>query len=217
MWCVLKTEIGYHQIMLSIAFGAILLIAVSGLADLEHMDWLTWMPFLIIFSTLNTSQQKEKRYRFLAQLPVSPGVIAKARITLLFSIYFFVLLLWLPTSWQKQSVAGDADGWLLFATGIMVANAFAAAYVFQDLTQHRKGALRKFAILVVLFLAILVLIFAIILGYKGEPNRPVVVDYLKSVALPAYFILPLPVLYFISISTFKKRKSYLENGARVCG
>ncbi|MFQ5627551.1 MAG: hypothetical protein ACE5I1_02225 [bacterium] len=218
MWQLLKAEFIYSKLVLVFAFSAVLLITVLGISSIDKLDWMPWLPFFIIFVAINGYIQKEKRYRLLTQLPVKTSQIAIARITLLYLVYFGIAIFWFPPFMTAYNIFEEEQAWAGFASSIMLINVFAAALIYQDIKYCRKGSLAKYWLVAVGYATLIVLLFVLVITYQGEQSAPLFIRFISdNPVIPVVCILPIPLLYLVSIATYARRKSYLEERARACG
>jgi hypothetical protein len=185
--------------------------ALLGISSIDKLNWLPWLPLFIVFIALNGTIQKEKRYRFLSQLPVKRTHVAFSRITLLYLVYFGIAIFWFPPFMKAYSFFEQEDAWASFASSVMLIVVFAATLVFQDIKHCRKGWLRNFWIFVAGYTALIVLLFYIVIKYADQPGAPALFRFISDYpVIPIVAVLPIPLLYFVSIATFVRRKSYLD-------
>ena len=218
MWQLLKVELSYNRLVLGIAFGFVIFMALLGINRIDKLEWIPWLPFFIAFVAMNGTIQKEKRNRFLSQLPVKRAQIATSRITLLYLIYFGIAVFWFPPFMKANDLFVQEDAWATFASSMMLIVVFAAALIFQDLKNSREGSLRNFWITAAGYTVLIVLLFYIVIKYSDQPDAPLLFRFIADFpVIPVVAVLPIPLLYFVSIATFVRRKSYLDEGSGSCG
>ena len=218
MWQIMKAEIHYNRWMLLVSLAAMVLISVLGVSTIEHMDWMIWLPFFMIFENLNKTHRREKRNRQVVHLPLPLKKIGTTRITLLYLIYFCGGLIWLPMLMQSEHVSEPNDAWVMIAAGMMVLNVFTASTIKQNLNVSHRRWRMWFWYGAFAYAALLIGLFSVVLTYQGDTYAPALVKALTDYSIiPIVTFLPVPVLYFVAIFSYNNRHSYLDERTGLCG
>ncbi len=224
MWRILKAELDYHKRLFAGFVGFVILLgfyaANSFIEDLSPNYILFLMMFLLL-QNWNTLRNKERRDFQIVQLPVSIGLIALARIVMIFIV--FVMLVGPFTLMQFLLTRSVDYIHSLIGLGIILMG-FSIYYIMRDqiLLFLRKMGITQSKMrwgLAVSFLALnfLGIFFFIKTSKTGSPpvSLDALVQFIRFIkgARPqdlVKFFVPAITFACLTVISFSKRRSYFE-------
>ncbi len=219
MWKILETEIRYHKntITATYAAGVIFLIAAVFSGLLKRMDspMATWSLMSVVTSGyifllihIGSYDEKEKRERLHALLPVPRRKLGIARMALLllllagFNIIWFIGVMaagkGLELSYLYYMFSSNAFFWLIV---VLIA-------IFLDLGHFGKKNYRR--IFASLWALLVVLIIWLTLAGKIIPVLEYIFLPYTTPAGAAVFVLLAAGLFCLDVVIYTRRKSYLK-------
>lgn len=213
MWQIVKNELSYHKFIL--IFGCIT-VALFGNATkfgFERFDLseMAWMVFLGAYTVIYTKSQEEKRNQYFARLPLPVKSIGLARITVLYLVFFGLLVLNSPDHLTWKALTEDLRSWTVLLGNILILIAYTLALIVADIHTIRNRKYRTlFWVSVASYALLMTTLVTTSLIYYNQQSAPYWGVFLfKKPIIPVLLsLLPIPILFHVSIAAFMRRKSY---------
>lgn len=214
MWQIIKAELSYHKIVLIFGSITVLLFGNAAHFGLEEFDLseMAWMVFLAAYTVINLLTQKEKREHYFARLPLPIRTIGLARIAFLYLVFFGLLLLGFPDEMAWGNLTRDLRAWTILLGNTLLLIAYALSLIVVDLCAigNRKYRQICWASIAGYGLLMTALVTLSVTYYDKENVPYLVALLLQKPILPVLMsLLPLPILFYLSVAVFVRRKSYM--------
>ncbi len=212
---LLTAEIHYNQAYFLSAIAGFALIAVLRLSDAVGLDTafsFSWMVFFFAIGFSSALLTKNKRARFWAGLPVAAKQAGATHTYFHIAFFVIVVIFWLTILPFESKAAIKDDLWPYLSANSLVFNMYLFAFIVQNLAFRRNKSRMKRAIFeVVLFGAVVVALFAVLVSNKNNPSPAVFAVWIRDYPiLPIVCIAPFPFLVALSIKTYASRESFLS-------
>lgn len=216
MWQIIKAELNYHRIILIFGSITVLLFGNAAKFGFEEFDLseMAWMVFLSAYTVINMLTQKEKREHYFARLPLPIKTIGLARISLLYLVFFGLLLLGFPDVMAWEKLTKDLRSWTILLGNTLLLTAYALSLIFVDLYAIGNRKYRRiFWASIAGYGLLMTALVTVSVSYYDKENIPCLVALLlQKPILPVLLsVLPIPILFYLSVVVFVQRKSYLTS------
>jgi hypothetical protein len=219
MWKILKTELRYHKMTITAAYAAgalFLLVAVfSGLLKRMDSPKATWSLMSVVTSAyifllihIGSYDEKEKRERLHALLPIPRRKLGIARMALLILLQAGFSIIWVI-----GVMAAGKGPELAYLYYMLSSNAFFCLVVvliaiFLDLGHFGQKKYRR--IFASLWALLVILIIWLTLAGKIIPVLEYIFLPYTTPAGAAVFVLLAAGLSYLDVVIYTRRKSYLK-------
>jgi magnesium-transporting ATPase (P-type) len=216
MWQIIKAELIYHKIVLIFGSITVLLFANAakfGFEEFDLSEW-AWMVFLAAYAVIQLLTQKEKREHYFARLPLPIKTIGLARISLLYLIFFGLLLLGFPDEMAWENLTRDLRAWTILLGNTLLLIAYALSLIVVDLNAIGNRKYRRiFWASIAGYALLMTTLVTVSVAYDDKENIPdLVALLLQKPILPILLsLLPIPILFYLSVAVFERRKSYMTS------
>ena len=212
MWSVLKADIGYHRLIIGVAYG-IVLIALLGdivfnMFDIHVIMGTTSLSFYVGMWIIGVTDDKEKRDRYQTALPIT--ITRQSIVRLLFCILFQggITILWLILFFFKYTADANSLIWDILsynALNIIIVMIFV---IFSDLGHLGTKAFRFIFLISVVSIFFFLIYLSIIEVVQYPLNFGP--DTRKSPWEALLYNIVCAGLIYYDYAVFLKRKSYLK-------